>query len=145
MQARVLGAIPLGHGAACRHKHGVGQRAMSGGRTLVIEVRIRPDHFNRVSVGRLAFSRLTAFPQRMMREVEGGGISRPMSRATGGRRKRSIQRASRWKRENWLSVQVLKIVPSMPAEVFARAGEQATLSLLMRPLPDRMMGAFPEQ
>jgi HlyD family secretion protein len=113
---------------------------------LMVEAKISPADIDQLYVGQSANLRFSAFNQRTTPEIQ-GKISRISADVT------SDQRTG----QNYYTTRVsiapdelarlgnVKLVPGMPAEVFARTYDRSILSYLTKPLSDQVARAFRER
>jgi len=113
---------------------------------LTVEAKVAPQDIDQLYVGQPASLRFTAFNQRTTPEIQ-GAISRISADVT------SDQRTG----QNFYMARVsipagelarlgnVKLLPGMPAEIFARTYDRSVLSYFTKPLSDQVMRAFRER
>jgi HlyD family secretion protein len=113
---------------------------------LAIEARVAPQDIDQVVLGRPAVVRLSAFNQRTTPELL-GTTARISADVTEDPEKGLAYYTTRIElsQSELLSVDGLKLVPGMPAEVHIRTGERTALSYLLKPLTDQFAKAFREE
>jgi HlyD family secretion protein len=113
---------------------------------LMVDAKISPADIDQVYIGQSTNLRFSAFNQRTTPEIQ-GKISRISADVTPDQRTG----------QNFYAVRVaitpeelarlgnVKLVPGMPAEVFARTYDRSILSYLIKPLSDQVARAFRER
>jgi HlyD family secretion protein len=113
---------------------------------LSVEAKVSPQDIDQLYVGQTASLRFTAFNQRTTPEIQ-GAISRISADVT------SDQRTG----QNFYTARVsiaagelarlgnVKLLPGMPAEIFARTYDRSVLSYFTKPLSDQILRAFRER
>jgi HlyD family secretion protein len=113
---------------------------------LTVEAKVSPQDIDQLYVGQPASLRFTAFNQRTTPEIQ-GAISRISADVT------SDQRTG----QNFYTARVsiaagelarlgnVKLLPGMPAEIFARTYDRSVLSYFTKPLSDQILRAFRER
>lgn len=113
---------------------------------LTVEAKVSPQDIDQLYVGQAASLRFTAFNQRTTPEIQ-GIVSRISADVT------SDQRTG----QNFYTARVsiiadelarlgnVKLLPGMPAEIFARTYDRSVLSYFIKPLSDQIVRAFRER
>lgn len=113
---------------------------------LMVEAKISPTDIDQLYIGQTANLRFSAFNQRTTPEIS-GKVSRISADVTPDQRTG----------QNFYTVRLLitpeelarlgnvRLVPGMPAEVFARTYDRSILSYLVKPLSDQVARAFRER
>jgi HlyD family secretion protein len=113
---------------------------------LTVEAKVSPQDIDQLYVGQTASLRFTAFNQRMTPEIQ-GTVSRISADVT------SDQRTG----QNFYTARVsiiadelarlgrVKLLPGMPAEIFAKTYDRSVLSYFTKPLSDQIVRAFRER
>ncbi|HKU07785.1 MAG TPA: HlyD family type I secretion periplasmic adaptor subunit [Bradyrhizobium sp.] len=113
---------------------------------LMVEARISPADIDQLYVGQPANLRFSAFNQRTTPEIQ-GKISRISADVTPDQRTGQNYYTTRVSiaSEELARLGNVKLVPGMPAEVFARTYDRSILSYLTKPLSDQVARAFRER
>ena len=113
---------------------------------LSVEAKIAPQDIDQLRIGQSTILRLSAFNQRTTPEIL-GSISRISADVAADQRSG----------QNFYTIRIsispdelarlgaVKLLPGMPAEVFARTYDRSVMSYLVKPLHDQMMRAFRER
>ncbi|MGH6642487.1 MAG: HlyD family type I secretion periplasmic adaptor subunit [Bradyrhizobium sp.] len=113
---------------------------------LSVEAKVSPQDIDQLYVGQPASMRFTAFNQRTTPEIQ-GAISRISADVTSDQRTGQNFYTARVS----ISAQELarlgnvKLLPGMPAEIFARTYDRSVLSYFTKPLSDQIVRAFRER
>jgi len=114
--------------------------------SLSIEAKISPQDIDQLSIGQTASLRFSAFNQRTTPEIS-GAISRISADVTADQRTG----------QNFYTIRIsispdelarlgtVKLLPGMPAEVFAKTYDRTVMSYFIKPLHDQVMRAFRER
>ena len=113
---------------------------------LIVEAKISPQDIDQLYVGQAASLRFSAFNQRTTPEIQ-GAVSRISADVT------SDQRTG----QNFYTARIsitpdelarlgnVKLLPGMPAEIFAKTYDRSVLSYFTKPLSDQIVRAFRER
>jgi membrane fusion protein, type I secretion system len=117
-----------------------------GADLLLVEAKIAPQDIDQLYVGQAARLRFSAFNQRTTPEIE-GAISRISADVTPDQRTG----------QNYYTARIaitagelarlgnVKLLPGMPAEIFAKTYDRSVLSYFIKPLSDQIVRAFRER
>ncbi len=113
---------------------------------LQIEARLQPNDIDQVRVGQKAFTRFSAFNQRVTPELGGlvSYVSADISRDQQTNAAYFTVRVTLPEDER-RRLAGLQLVSGMPAEVFMQTGSRTILSYLLKPITDQMQRAFIER
>ncbi len=113
---------------------------------LMVEAKISPADIDQLHIGQKASLRFSAFNQRTTPEIE-GWISRISADVTLDQRTGQSYYTARVSigPEELKRLGAARLVPGMPAEVFARTYDRSVLSFFMKPLSDQIARAFRER
>jgi len=110
---------------------------------LVIEARVAPHDIDKVAIGLEAVVRLSAFDLRTTPELSGTVFSASADRMVEETNREPYYLVGTRIPESELSkLELLELVPGMPAEVFIKTGERTAMSYFIKPLVDGMARAF---
>jgi HlyD family secretion protein len=113
---------------------------------LQIEARLQPNDIDQVRVGQKAFTRFSAFNQRVTPELAGlvSYVSADISRDQQTNAAYFTVRVALPDEER-RRLAGLQLVSGMPAEVFMQTGSRTMLSYLLKPITDQLQRAFIER
>ena len=113
---------------------------------LQIEARLQPNDIDQVRVGQKAFTRFSAFNQRVTPELAGlvSYVSPDISRDQQTNASYFTVRVTLPEEERH-RLAGLQLVSGMPAEVFMQTGSRTMLSYLFKPITDQLQRAFVER
>jgi membrane fusion protein, type I secretion system len=113
---------------------------------LTVEARISPQDIDQLYVGQAASLRFSAFNQRTTPEIQ-GAISRISADVTSDQRTGQNFYTARVSitSEELARLGKIKLLPGMPAEIFARTYDRSVLSYFTKPLSDQIVRAFRER
>lgn len=113
---------------------------------LSVEARVSPQDIDQLYLGQDASLRFSAFNQRTTPEVK-GAISRISADVTADQRTGQNFYTARISiaPEELARLGAVKLLPGMPAEIFARTYDRSVLSYLAKPLSDQIVRAFRER
>ncbi len=111
--------------------------------TLIVEARVAPVDIEKLYVGQSTRVRLTAFDQTEVPEATGEIVDISADSLRDENRDRSYYVARvRLNEVQPASIEKLRFVPGMPADVFVNTGARTAISYLMQPLNDRLARTF---
>jgi len=113
---------------------------------LTVEAKILPTDIDQVYLGQVANLRFSAFNQRTTPEIQ-GKISRISADVTSDQRSGQSFYTARVSitPEDLARLGTVKLLPGMPAEVFAKTYDRSVLSYFIKPLSDQVARAFRER
>lgn len=113
---------------------------------LTVEAKVSPQDIDQLYVGQPASLRFTAFNQRTTPEIQ-GAISRISADVTSDQRTGQNFYTARVSitAEELARLGNVKLLPGMPAEIFARTYDRSVLSYFAKPLSDQIVRAFRER
>jgi HlyD family secretion protein len=113
---------------------------------LTVEAKVAPQDIDQLYVGQTASLRFTAFNQRTTPEIK-GAISRISADVTSDQRTGQNFYTARvsMTAEELARLGNVKLLPGMPAEIFARTYDRSVLSYFLKPLSDQIVRAFRER
>jgi HlyD family secretion protein len=113
---------------------------------LQIEARLQPNDIDQVRLGQKAFTRFSAFNQRVTPELAGvvSYVSADISRDQQTNAGYFTVRVTLPEQER-RKLAGLQLVSGMPAEVFMQTGSRTMLSYLAKPITDQLQRAFVER
>jgi membrane fusion protein, type I secretion system len=113
---------------------------------LTVEAKISPADIDQLHIGQQASLRFSAFNQRTTPEVQ-GRISRISADVTPDQRTGQSYYTARVSisPEELTRLGTAKLLPGMPAEVFAKTYDRSVLSFFIKPLSDQVARAFRER
>jgi membrane fusion protein, type I secretion system len=113
---------------------------------LTVEAKIAPTDIDQVYLGQVASLRFSAFNQRTTPEIQ-GKISRISADVTPDQRSGQSFYTARVSitPEELARLGAVKLLPGMPAEVFAKTYDRSLLSYFIKPLSDQIARAFRER
>jgi HlyD family secretion protein len=113
---------------------------------LQIEARLQPNDIDQVRVGQKAFTRFSAFNQRVTPELAGvvSYVSADISRDQQTNAAYFTVRVTLPEEER-RRLAGLQLVSGMPAEVFMQTGSRTMMSYLLKPITDQLQRAFIER
>jgi HlyD family secretion protein len=113
---------------------------------LQIEARLQPNDIDQVRIGQKAFTRFSAFNQRVTPELAGvvSYLSADISRDQQTNAAYFTVRVTLPEEER-RRLAGLQLVSGMPAEVFMQTGSRTMLSYLLKPITDQLQRAFIER
>jgi HlyD family secretion protein len=113
---------------------------------LTVEAKVSPQDIDQLYVGQPASMRFTAFNQRTTPEIQ-GAISRISADVTSDQRTGQNFYTARVSitAEELARLGSVKLLPGMPAEIFARTYDRSVLSYFTKPLSDQIVRAFRER
>jgi HlyD family secretion protein len=113
---------------------------------LTVEAKIAPTDIDQVYLGQVASLRFSAFNQRTTPEIQ-GKISRISADVTPDQRSGQSFYTARVSitPEELARLGAVKLLPGMPAEVFAKTYDRSLLSYFIKPLSDQVARAFRER
>jgi HlyD family secretion protein len=113
---------------------------------LTVEAKIAPTDIDQVYLGQVASLRFSAFNQRTTPEIQ-GRISRISADVTPDQRSGQSFYTARVSitPEELARLGAVKLLPGMPAEVFAKTYDRSLLSYFIKPLSDQVARAFRER
>jgi HlyD family secretion protein len=113
---------------------------------LSVEAKVAPQDIDQIHIGQAAVLRFSAFNQRTTPEIS-GSISRISADVTADQRTGQNFYTIRISiaPDELARLGVVKLLPGMPAEVFAKTYDRSVMSYLVKPLHDQVMRAFRER
>jgi HlyD family secretion protein len=113
---------------------------------LTVEAKVSPQDIDQLYVGQPASLRFTAFNQRTTPEIQ-GAISRISADVTSDQRTGQNFYTARVSiaAEELARLGNVKLLPGMPAEIFAKTYDRSVLSYFTKPLSDQIVRAFRER
>jgi HlyD family secretion protein len=113
---------------------------------LQIEARLQPQDIDQVRLGQKAFTRFSAFNQRVTPELAGqvSYVSADISRDQQTGAAYFTVRVTLPDEER-RKLAGLQLIAGMPAEVFMQTGSRTMLSYLFKPITDQLQRAFVER
>jgi HlyD family secretion protein len=113
---------------------------------LAVEAKIAPSDIDQLYVGQAASLRFSAFNQRTTPEVQ-GTISRISADVTSDQRTGQNFYTARISipPEELARLGTVRLLPGMPAEIFAKTYDRSVLSYFTKPLSDQIVRAFRER
>ncbi len=113
---------------------------------LTVEAKILPQDIDQLYVGQAASLRFSAFNQRTTPEIQ-GAISRISADVTSDQRTGQNFYTARVSitPEELARLGAVKLLPGMPAEIFAKTYDRSVLSYFTKPLSDQIVRAFRER
>jgi len=113
---------------------------------LTVEAKVSPQDIDQLYVGQTASLRFSAFNQRTTPEIQ-GAISRISADVTSDQRTGQNFYTARVSitPEELARLGNVKLLPGMPAEIFARTYDRSVLSYFTKPLSDQIVRAFRER
>jgi HlyD family secretion protein len=113
---------------------------------LQIEARLQPNDIDQVRIGQKAFTRFSAFNQRVTPELAGvvSYVSADISRDQQTNAAYFTVRVTLPEEER-RRLAGLQLVSGMPAEVFMQTGSRTMMSYLLKPITDQLQRAFIER
>jgi membrane fusion protein, type I secretion system len=113
---------------------------------LTVEAKVSPQDIDQIHVGQSASLRFTAFNQRTTPEIQ-GTVSRISADVTSDQRTGQTFYTARVSiiAEELARLGNVKLLPGMPAEIFARTYDRSVLSYFIKPLSDQIVRAFRER
>jgi HlyD family secretion protein len=113
---------------------------------LQIEARLQPNDIDQVRVGQKAFTRFSAFNQRVTPELAGvvSYVSADISRDQQTNAAYFTVRVTLPEEER-RRLAGLQLVSGMPADVFMQTGSRTMMSYLLKPITDQLQRAFIER
>jgi HlyD family secretion protein len=113
---------------------------------LQIEARLQPQDIDQVRLGQKAFTRFSAFNQRVTPELAGqvSYVSADISRDQSTNAAYFTVRVTLPEEER-RKLAGLQLIAGMPAEVFMQTGSRTMLSYLFKPITDQLQRAFVER
>lgn len=114
--------------------------------SLIVEAKISPQDIDQLHVGQAASLRFSAFNQRTTPEIQ-GAISRISADVTSDQRTGQNFYTARISTtpEELARLGNVKLLPGMPAEIFAKTHDRSVLSYFTKPLSDQIVRAFRER
>jgi HlyD family secretion protein len=113
---------------------------------LIVEAKISPQDIDQLYLGQPASLRFSSFNQRTTPEIQ-GAISRISADVTSDQRTGQNFYTARVSitHEELARLGNVKLLPGMPAEIFARTYDRSVLSYFIKPLSDQIVRAFRER
>lgn len=113
---------------------------------LTVEAKFSPQDIDQLYVGQVASLRFSAFNQRTTPEIQ-GAISRISADVTSDQRTGQTFYTARLSipPEELARLGTVKLLPGMPAEIFAKTYDRSVLSYFVKPLSDQVARAFRER
>ncbi|QDW37725.1 HlyD family type I secretion periplasmic adaptor subunit [Bradyrhizobium sp. KBS0727] len=113
---------------------------------LTVEAKVSPQDIDQLYVGQPASLRFTAFNQRTTPEIQ-GAIRRISADVTSDQRTGQNFYTARVSitAEELARLGNVKLLPGMPAEIFAKTYDRSVLSYFTKPLSDQIVRAFRER
>lgn len=113
---------------------------------LTVEAKISPQDIDQLYVGQAASLRFSAFNQRTTPEIQ-GTISRISADVTSDQRTGQNFYTARISitPEELARLGTVRLLPGMPAEIFAKTYDRSVLSYFTKPLSDQIVRAFRER
>ncbi len=113
---------------------------------LTVEAKISPTDIDQLHMGQSASLRFPAFNQRTTPEIQ-GTISRISADVTSDQRTGQSYYTARVSiaAEELTRLGNVKLLPGMPAEIFAKTYDRSVLSYFTKPLSDQIVRAFRER
>ena len=113
---------------------------------LIVEAKISPQDIDQLYLGQPASLRFSAFNQRSTPEIQ-GAISRISADVTSDQRTGQNFYTARVSitPEELARLGNIKLLPGMPAEIFAKTYDRSVLSFFIKPLSDHVVRAFRER
>ncbi|MDB5583197.1 MAG: HlyD family secretion protein [Bradyrhizobium sp.] len=113
---------------------------------LIVEAKISPQDIDQLYLGQPASLRFSSFNQRTTPEIQ-GAISRISADVTSDQRTGQNFYTARVSitPEELARLGNVKLLPGMPAEIFARTYDRSVLSYFIKPLSDQIVRAFRER
>jgi HlyD family secretion protein len=113
---------------------------------LIVEAKISPQDIDQLYLGQPASLRFSAFNQRTTPEIQ-GAISRISADVTSDQRTGQNFYTARVSitPEELARLGNIKLLPGMPAEIFAKTYDRSVLSYFIKPLSDLVVRAFRER
>jgi len=113
---------------------------------LIVEAKISPQDIDQLYLGQPASLRFSAFNQRTTPEIQ-GVISRISADVTSDQRTGQNFYTARVSitPEELARLGNIKLLPGMPAEIFAKTYDRSVLSYFVKPLSDQVVRAFRER
>jgi len=113
---------------------------------LIVEAKISPQDIDQLYLGQPASLRFSAFNQRTTPEIQ-GVISRISADVTSDQRTGQNFYTARVSitPEELARLGNIKLLPGMPAEIFAKTYDRSVLSYFIKPLSDQVVRAFRER
>ena len=113
---------------------------------LIVEAKISPQDIDQLYLGQPASLRFSAFNQRTTPEIQ-GAISRISADVTSDQRTGQNFYTARVSitPEELARLGNIKLLPGMPAEIFAKTYDRSVLSYFIKPLSDHVVRAFRER
>jgi HlyD family secretion protein len=113
---------------------------------LTVEAKISPQDIDQLYVGQPASLRFSAFNQRTTPEIQ-GAISRISADVTSDQKTGQNFYTARVSitSEQLVRLGNVKLLPGMPAEIFAKTYDRSVLSYFTKPLSDQIVRAFRER
>ena len=113
---------------------------------LSVEAKISPQDIDQLYLGQATSLRFSAFNQRTTPEIQ-GAISRISADVSSDQRTGQIFYTARIAipADKLVRLGNVKVLPGMPAEIFARTYDRSVLSYFTKPLTDQIVRAFRER
>jgi HlyD family secretion protein len=113
---------------------------------LTVEAKVAPQDIDQLYVGQTASLRFSAFNQRTTPEIQ-GTVSRISADVTSDQRTGQSFYTARVSiiADELARLGNVKLLPGMPAEIFARTYDRSVLSYFIKPLSDQVVRAFRER
>ena len=113
---------------------------------LIVEAKISPQDIDQLYLGQPASLRFSAFNQRTTPEIQ-GAISRISADVTSDQRTGQNFYTARVSitPEELARLGNIRLLPGMPAEIFAKTYDRSVLSYFIKPLSDHVVRAFRER
>ena len=113
---------------------------------LTVEAKILPQDIDQLYLGQAASLRFSAFNQRTAPEIQ-GAVSRISADVTSDQRTGQNYFTARVSitPEELARLGNVKLLPGMPAEIFAKTYDRSVLSYFIKPLSDQIVRAFRER
>jgi membrane fusion protein, type I secretion system len=113
---------------------------------LTVEAKVSPQDIDQIYVGQTASLRFTAFNQRTTPEIQ-GTVNRISADVTSDQRTGQTFYTARVSiiADELARLGNVKLLPGMPAEIFARTYDRSVLSYFIKPLSDQVARAFRER
>jgi membrane fusion protein, type I secretion system len=113
---------------------------------LSVEAKVAPQDIDQIHVGQAAVLRFSAFNQRTTPEIS-GSISRISADVTADQRTGQNFYTIRISigPDELMRLGAVKLLPGMPAEVFAKTYDRSVMSYLVKPIHDQVVRAFRER
>jgi HlyD family secretion protein len=113
---------------------------------LSVEAKISPQDIDQLHVGQAASLRFSAFNQRTTPEIQ-GAVSRISADVTSDQRTGQNFYTARISitSDELAKLGSVKLLPGMPAEIFAKTHDRSVLSYFTKPLSDQIVRAFRER